>query len=37
MKKYLTSATMAIAMCAGVASCSQGGDLYDANAVEQNK
>lgn len=37
MKKYLTSATMALAICAGVASCSQGGDLYDANAVEQNK
>ena len=36
MKKYLISGTVAVAICAGFTACSKN-DLYDANAVEQNK
>lgn len=36
MKKYLISGTVALAICAGFTACSKN-DLYDANAVEQNK
>ena len=36
MKKYLISGTVAVAICASFTACSKN-DLYDANAVEQNK
>ena len=36
MKKYLISGTVALAICAGFTACSKN-DLYDANAIEQNK
>ena len=36
MKKYLISGTVAVAICAGFTACSKN-DLYDANAIEQNK
>lgn len=37
MKKYLMTGVAAIAMCVAFTSCSKTSDLYDANAVEQQK